>query len=148
MPEATAEKCEAMMKELLKMAKVKISNSGGLVAKGETHPFLQDFDTDIREIINEVVSIKKWNQIKDKSQLEVDFTGISIASNFDNVAPIYKVKGRIKFILTLDDNNSAPMNFTIAEFTQTDKGAVRNRIEREVKKESVRIISGLLNNLN
>jgi hypothetical protein len=147
MPEAMSEKAEEMMKELLKLAKVKIS-AGGLVAKGEVHPFLKDLDEELKEIIQDIVSIRKWNQVKDGSPLAVDLSGATISSAFDNAHPIYKVKGRIKFTLTLADKNSASMNFAVPELTQTDRDSVRNRIEREVKKNDVQIIGDLLNRLD
>jgi hypothetical protein len=148
MPEAMSEKAEEMMKGLLRLAKVRVSSSGGLAAKGEPHPFLAGLGEELKEVIQDVASIRKWNQIKDDSPLEVDLSGIGVSSSFDNAHPIYKVKGRIKFTLTLKDRNSASFSFQIPEFTQTDRGSVRNMIEREVKKDAVRIIADLMDRLD
>jgi len=146
-PEAAAELTEKLMKDLLKDAKARMANNT-MVRKNEPHPFLKGFESEIKMIIEDVVSIRRWNQIKDDSDLEVDFSGISITSNFDDSHPIYKVKGRIKFILTDSSRNSVNTSFSIPEFTQTGKGSVQNRIEREVKQNSTQIVSDLLKRLN
>jgi len=131
---------KSLMEELLKKLNTKLS--GGL-HRGEPLPPLAGLDEEIKSILMENRGAPKWNKAKETATLEVDLSSVALAENRQHGALIYRVSGRVRFIL-----DGAGVNVELEPFTEVSPELMKKRIKAQIQPKVNNIIRDLLSQLN